>query len=89
MGRVSDPTGAVIAGAKVEGLNAATGVRTNTTTNESGDYLLPFMIPGPYTITVEVPGFKRFVRSAINLRVDDRITSTSRCHSARRPRALK
>jgi hypothetical protein len=74
LGRVSDPSGAVIAGAKVEALNAATGVRTDTATNESGDYLLPFMIPGPYTIAVEVPGFKRFVRSAINLRVDDRIT---------------
>ncbi len=73
VGRVSDPTGAVIPGANVEGWNTATGVRLKTTTNESGDYLLPYLIPGPYTITVDAAGFKRFVRSEITVRVNDRI----------------
>lgn len=72
-GRVSDSSGAVIVGAKVGGLNTATGVRTNATTNESGDYSLPYLVPGPYTITVESDGFKTFRQTEINLRMDDRI----------------
>ena len=74
LGRVTDSTGAVIINAKVEGLNTATGVKTNATTNESGDYLLPYLIPGPYTVTVEAPGFRTFKRTEINLRMDDHIT---------------
>src|ERR1039458_2477880 len=74
LGRVSDSTHAVIVGAKVEGLNTATGVRSNATTNESGDYLLPYLNPGPYTISVEAPGFKTFKRTGIDLRMDDHIT---------------
>ena len=74
LGRVSDASGAVIVGAKVEGLNTATGVRATATTNESGDYLLPYLIPGPYTVTVGAPGFRTFKRTAIDLRMDDHVT---------------
>lgn len=74
LGRVTDSSGAVLVGAKVEGLNTATGVRSNATTNESGDYLLPYLNPGSYNITVEAPGFKSFKRTGIDLRMDDHIT---------------
>jgi len=74
LGRVTDSTGAVIVGAKVEGLNTATGVRSNAATNQSGDYLLPYLNPGTYTITVETPGFKTFKRTGIDLRMDDHVT---------------
>jgi len=73
LGRVVDPTDSVIVGAKVEGLNANTGVRSTATTNERGDYILPFLIPGDYTLTVEAPGFRRFVSTGINVRVNERI----------------
>ncbi len=74
LGRVTDQTAAVITGAKVEALNVNTGVRSTVTTNETGDYILPFLIPGPYTLTVEAPGFRRSVRSEIPVRVNERIT---------------
>ena len=74
LGRVSDSSGAVIVGAKVEGLNTATGVHASATTNESGDYLLPYLIPGPYTVTVGATGFRTFKRTAIDLRMDDHVT---------------
>jgi hypothetical protein len=74
LGRVSDTTGAVIVNAKVEAFNTATGVKTDATTNESGDYLLPYLNPGPYTITVQAPGFKTFKRTEIDLRMADHIT---------------
>lgn len=74
LGRVTDPTGAVIAGAKIEALNVGTGVRYSATTGQTGDYLLPFLIPGSYTLTSEMAGFKRFSRSGIVVRVNERIT---------------
>src|SRR5689334_19921835 len=74
LGRISDPTGAVIPGAVVEVRNLDSGVRAAVPTNASGDFLLPFLIPGPYSMTVEAPGFKKWVRSRIQTRVDDRIT---------------
>jgi hypothetical protein len=74
LGRVTDSSGAIIVGAKVEGLNTATGVHSSASTNESGDYLLPYLNPGPYTISVTATGFKTFKRAEINLRMDDHIT---------------
>src|SRR5216684_3575852 len=74
MGRVSDPTGSVIIGAKVEAINAETGVHFTSTTNGSGDYILPFLIPGPYSLTVESRGFRTYRRSGIVVRESDRIT---------------
>ena len=74
LGRVSDSSGAVIVGAAVEGVNTATGVRTTASTNESGDYVLPYLIPGPYSLTVDAQGFKKFSQTQITLRMDDRIT---------------
>jgi hypothetical protein len=58
----------------VEAANTGTGVRSTVNTNASGDFLLPFLIPGSYSLTVNAPGFKRSVRSQIQTRVNDRIT---------------
>src|SRR5207248_5220334 len=69
-----DPAGAVIPGAVVQVKNTSTGVLTSALTNGSGDFLLPFLIPGPYVLTAEAPGFKKWVRSRIQTRIDDRIT---------------
>src|SRR6476646_3932086 len=74
LGRITDPTGAVILGAVVEAKNLDTGVHAAVPTNASGDFLLPFLIPGPYSLTVSAPGFKKWVRSRIQARIDDRIT---------------
>lgn len=74
LGRVSDQSGAVIAGASVTAANTATGVTANATTNATGDFLIPFLIPGPYTLTVEAAGFKTWVRTPIETRVNDRLT---------------
>jgi hypothetical protein len=74
LGRVADASGAVLVAARVDALNTATGVHLNAITNESGDYSIPYLIPGPYNITVQAPGFKTFLRTGIDLRMDDRIT---------------
>jgi len=74
LGRVTDPTGAVVVGVAVTGTNTATNVRTVATTNHSGDYMLPFLIPGTYTVVVEMRGFKKFVQDGIGVQVNDRAT---------------
>src|SRR5689334_13340595 len=56
-GTVTDPTGAVIAGARVILQSTTTGVQRVTMTNSTGTYAIPEVIPGPYTIMVNAPGF--------------------------------
>ncbi|HEY3840586.1 MAG TPA: carboxypeptidase-like regulatory domain-containing protein [Bryobacteraceae bacterium] len=49
---------------KVEATNIASNVRTVAKTNDSGDYILPFLIPGDYEVTLEMAGFERLARRA-------------------------
>lgn len=74
LGRITDPSGAAIAGAAVDAVNTATAVHSTAQANDTGDYRLPFLIPGIYSITVEAPGFKQSLRSHIEVRVNERIT---------------
>ena len=74
LGRVMDAAGAVVAGAKVRAVNAETNVATSATTNHTGDYVLPFLIPGPYEVSVEMDGFHRFLQEDITVQVDDKVT---------------
>jgi hypothetical protein len=71
---VTDSSEAIVVEAVVRVTNADTGVRYASTTNSSGDYLIPFLIPGSYAITVEKPGFKSYTRSGIALRESERVT---------------
>jgi hypothetical protein len=69
-GQVSDPQGAVIAGAKITAANKSTGVSVSGTANESGQYRLPFLLPGEYELAAEAPGFRRALRQDIRLNVN-------------------
>ena len=59
VGHVTDPSGAVVVGAKVTVTNSDTGVKSDYTTNSSGDYNAPALNPGNYTVSVEAQGFSR------------------------------
>ncbi len=69
-GRIADPTDAPMAGAPVVVTNVDTGVARNTVTSGTGNYTVPFLIPGRYDVSVSVPGFKKSTRSGITLQVD-------------------
>ena len=58
IGRVTDPSGASIAGAVVRTTNLATNSLVASTTNESGSYEVPYLLPGVYRIEVETAGFQ-------------------------------
>src|SRR3954471_16893061 len=58
-GIVADASGAAIPNVKITVVNDATGVATSTQTNESGNYNIPALQPGTYTVTVEATGFQK------------------------------
>ena len=57
-GTIDDPSGAVLPGVSVTATNTATGVVTTTVSNEAGAYNFASLLPGPYKVTAELPGFQ-------------------------------
>lgn len=70
-GYITDPSKAVIVGAKVIAINVDTNVRYQATTNSVGSYDANGLPPGRYRIEVEKPGFKTVVQSEVTLHVQD------------------
>ncbi len=66
-GQVSDPTGAVVAGAAITAENAETHFKTTVTSNQSGSYTLEGLNPGTYTVTFSAPNFKTATRKNVVL----------------------
>ena len=60
-GTVTDPNGAVVAGATVTAKNSATNISRSVTSNENGEYSFIALPPGSYEITSEASGFKKSV----------------------------
>ncbi len=74
LGRISDPTGAVLSGVKVTATNDATSVAQDTTSNDGGDFVFPNVPVGTYSLTFDLKGFKKAVRHGIALDVNQVIT---------------
>lgn len=68
-GLVTDVTGAVISEATVTVTNIGTGVVLSTTTNASGLYDMPSLLPGQYSVSFSKPGFKSYVRKGLTLQI--------------------
>ena len=66
-GTVRDTSDAVIAGAAVTLRNVNTGVVTLRKTNETGHYIFDLVEPGSYSVSVETPGFTKFVQGNVPL----------------------
>jgi hypothetical protein len=74
LGRVTDPSGAPVAGCMIEALNVETGVKIGSKSNESGNYQIPFLVPGNYSVRVEHAGFKRIERPGIRVATNTQVT---------------
>jgi len=72
-GYVYDSSGAVVADAKVTVTNVETGISTSRQTDSTGRYVITNLIPGTYSLSVEAPGFRRFVQENVVLRVDSAV----------------
>ena len=73
-GRVTDQTGATIAGAQIVVTETDAGTKTNVTSNQAGEYTVPFLQPGPYSVEVNAPGFKSYLHGGITLLVEQTVT---------------
>jgi hypothetical protein len=68
-GAVSDPAGAVVAGAAVEAKSVDSGTTYEAGTSTTGNYTLAQMPAGTYELSISVPGFKKSVRPGIIVNV--------------------
>src|ERR1051326_3029474 len=66
-GTVTDPSGAVVAGAAVTATNIATGVETTRKTTDAGFYAISLLPAGEYTVSVHAAGFQNFVQQRVVL----------------------
>ena len=72
LGTVKDSAGAVVAGATVEVTQTETNATSKLTTNDSGYFEAPYLLPGTYTISVTASGFKKYVQQGYQLTVNSR-----------------
>jgi hypothetical protein len=73
VGRVTDPSGAVLAGAKVMARNTQTGLERATQSTQTGDFELPLLpIVGVYNVSISHAGFQVQELTGITLQVDQR-----------------
>jgi len=73
-GVVTDPTGAGVTGAKVTITNAAMGTQNSTETTGPGNYTIPDLPAGIYSVTAVAPGFSTLVRNGITVSVGETAT---------------
>ncbi len=73
VGTIADSTGAVLTGATVTITEAGTGVTRSMKTNESGNYVFPNLPPGNYNVAAEAQGFKKGIRSSVDVSINSTI----------------
>ena len=73
-GTVTDPTQAIVVGAKVTLTNVNTGISAAKDSNSSGQYVFDLVEPGTYSVTVEMAGFNKSVQENILVQVRGDIT---------------
>jgi hypothetical protein len=69
LGTVTDPTGAVVAGAKVTVKNTGTGLERTTETSADGSYSVPELPIGTYTVTITQAGFQTSITTGVTVDV--------------------
>ena len=68
-GTVTDKSNATIPGANITLINSATGIKRTAQTNEAGRYVVRFLYPATYELTVQKEGFRTISRAGIKLDV--------------------
>src|SRR5580704_13334260 len=68
-GVVTDSSGGIVVNAAVTVVNSQTNASRTATTNASGNYAFPALLPGTYDVKVEAQGFQAEVRNGVQLQV--------------------
>ena len=73
-GTVTDSTGAAVPDARVTATHTATNISSATETTSTGDFTIPSLPVGTYTLRVEKQGFKAAVRSDLIIAAGSTVT---------------
>ncbi len=68
-GTVVDPQGLSVPKAQVDALNVGTGDKSETTTNDAGDFRFSFLQPGTYTVTITANSFAVYEQTGVTVEV--------------------
>ena len=74
VGQVRDPSGAVVAGAKVTVADLDRGTQLIVSSNDQGQYVASPLRIGHYNVTVEKQGFKKAVAGPVEVNIQDRVS---------------
>ena len=74
LGLVTDASGAPVPAAVLSAVQIEMNTSTPARTNSTGNYELPFLLPGPYRLEIAAPGFKSFRQEPIEVRVGETAT---------------
>jgi len=72
-GRVTDPTGAILPDASITVSNTATGTKVQTKSDQTGQYVAPFLLPGSYSVTVTMSGFRTYEHKNLVLQTGSKV----------------
>ncbi len=72
-GRVTDPQDAVVPGTRVLATQVETGARYQTVASADGQYALPFLAPGNYSLSAEAGGFRGYRRDGLRVGTNERV----------------
>lgn len=72
-GRVLDPSGAAIVGARIKVERTETGSVRRVSSGNAGLFAVPALGPGRYAVTVEADGFRTAISEAIDLALGERV----------------
>ena len=66
-GVVQDPSAAVLPGASITATNQGTGLARSVVTDERGEFAIPALPAGAYTVKIEMAGFKTYTNQGLQL----------------------
>src|SRR5262245_32151520 len=72
-GTVRDSSGAILPAVTVTVTNIDRNAAQMLVTNDAGNYVFPALVPGTYSVSAELPGFKKFLRDGITLQVNQTV----------------
>ncbi|MGH6630204.1 MAG: carboxypeptidase regulatory-like domain-containing protein, partial [Burkholderiales bacterium] len=73
LGKVTDPSGAVVPGAKITAVNVNTGLTRSVLSGDSGDYVITLLPVGEYRVRVEKEGFRSQEHARLQLTIDSKV----------------
>jgi Carboxypeptidase regulatory-like domain/TonB dependent receptor len=74
-GTVLDPTGARVVNATIIVANSETGAEYRTLSTDTGNFVIPSLPVGHYTLTLSAPGFKKYRETGIDIQVAQTVRS--------------